>query len=175
MMKEPIRLTNKTAMALRRNAQKVRTAYFFAAVIVSILLGAAGVVLGFMWLPAVPLMIAVIALVDAALMTASRSHYLSLLGQAICTEAAAREIGAGRSEQKRREQAQKDLLAMKADLNAAMEKKAGAQPFFEKKPEEQAEEDEDMLPAAVSHHDEPAPRRRRRENPLTLIRSEQTK
>ena len=100
---------------------------------------------------------------------------LSLLGQAICTEAAAREIGAGRSEQKRREQAQKDLLAMKADLNAAMEKKAGTQPFFEKKPEEQAEEDEDMLPAAVSHHDEPAPRRRRRENPLTLIRSEQTK
>ena len=85
MMKQPIRLTNKTAMALRKNAKKVRTAYFVAAVIVSVLLGAAGVVLGFMWLPAVPLMIAVIALIDCALMIASRSRYLSLLGQAICT------------------------------------------------------------------------------------------
>ena len=175
MMKEPIRLTNKTAMAIRRNAKKVRTAYFAAAVIVSVLLAAAGVVLGFLWLPAVPLMIAVIALIDAALMIASRSHYLSLLGQAICTEAAAREISAGHSEQKRREQAQKDLLEMKADLNAAMEKKPGAQPFFEQKKEEPEEEDDNLLPAAVSHQDEPAPRRRRRENPLTLIRSEQAK
>ena len=175
MMKEPIRLTNKTAMAIRRNAGKVRTAYFVAAVILSVVLGAAGVVLGFLWLPAVPLMIAAIVLMDAALMTASRSHYLSLLGQAICTEAAARELSVGRSEQKRREQAQKDLLEMKADLKQPMDKKPGAQPFFEEKHEEQASEDDDMMPAAVSHHDEPAPRRRRRENPLTLIRSEQAK
>ena len=173
MKKEPIRLTNKTAMAIRRNAGKVRTAFFVAAVIVSLLLGAAGVVLGFLWLPAVPLMIAAIVLIDAALMLASRSCYLSLLGQAICTEAAAREIGAGRSEQKRREQAQKDLQAVKADIAMQMEKKPGAEPFFEEKQE--AQEDDDLMPAAVSHQDETAPRRRRRENPLTLIRSEQTK
>ena len=174
-MKEPIRLTNKTAMAIRRNAKKVRTAYFVAAVIVSVLLGAAGIVLGFVWLPAVPLMIAAIALIDAALMIASRSHYLSLLGQAICTEAAAREISAGRSEQKRREQAQKDLLEMKADLSAQMEKKPGAQPFFEQKEAAQEEDDDDLLPAAVNKAENAVPRRRRRENPLTLIRSEQAK
>ena len=172
-MKEPIRLTNKTAMAIRRNAKKVRTAYFAAAVIVSVLLGAAGIVLGFMWLPAVPLMIAAIALIDCALMIASRSRYLSLLGQAICTEAAAREIGAGKAEQKRREQAQKDLMAMKEDLSASMVKKPGAQPFFEEK--EQEQEDDDLLPETVSQSAVNAPRRRRRENPLTLIRSEQAK
>ena len=175
MMKEPIRLTNKTAMAIRKNAGKVRTAYFVAAVMISVLMGAAGVVLGFLWLPAVPLMIAVIALIDAGLMLASRSHYLSLLGQAICTEAAAREIGAGESEKKRREQAQKDLLAMKADIAAAMDKTPGAQSFFERKSEAQEEEDDDLRPAAVNKDDVPAPRRRRRENPLTLIRSEQVK
>ena len=173
-MKEPIRLTNKTAMALRRSAKKVRTSYFVAAVMLSVLLGAAGVVLGFVWLPAVPLMIAAIALMDCALMIASRSHYLLLLGQAICTEAAARELGANKSEQKRREQAAKDLLEMKEDLRMQMEKAPGVQPFFEEKEEEQ-EEDDDLLPAAVSHPDEHAPRRRRRESPLTLIRSEQAK
>ena len=173
-MKEPIRLTNKTAMAIRRNAKKVRTAYFVAVVIVSVLLGAVGVVLGFKWLPAVPLMIAVIALIDCALMIASRSQYLSLLGQAICTEAAARELGAQKSEHRRLEQAAKDLLEMKEDLRMPMERKQGTQPFFEEKEAEQ-EDDEDLLPAAVSHPNETAPRRRRRENPLTLIRSEQAK
>ena len=173
-MKEAIRLTNKTAIALRKSAKKIRTAYFAAAVIVSVLLGAAGVILGFLWLPAVPLMIAAAALIDCALMTASRSRYLSLLGQAICTEAAARELSAARSEQKRLEQKEKDLMRMKADIKAPMEKEPGAQPFFEAKSEE-AQEDDDLLPKAAEKPQAEAPRRRRRENPLTLIRSEQAK
>ena len=174
-MKEAIRLTNKTAIALRKNAKKIRSAYFAAAVIVSILLGAAGIVLGFLWLPAVPLMIVLIALIDCALMTASRSRYLSLLGQAICTEAAAREIAVDRSEKKRREQNEKDLMRMKADIEAAMENKPGAQPFFEEKDEAQQEEDDDLLPPAVNLTPENEPRRRRRQKPLTIIRSEQAK
>ena len=174
-MKEAIRLTNKTAIALRRNAKKVRTAYFAAAVIISVLLGAAGVVLGFLWLPAVPLMIALIALIDCALMTASRSRYLSLLGQAICTEAAAREIFSDNSEKKRREQKEKDLARMKADIEKAMDQKPGVQPFFEEKDEEEPEEDEDILPPAVKLPKENEPRRRRRQKPLTIIRSEQAK
>ena len=173
-MKEPIRLTNKTAIALRKSAKKVRTAYFAAAVLLSILLGAAGVVLGFLWLPAVPLMIALIALIDCALMTASRSRYLLLVGQAICTEAAAREISAAGSEKKRREQNEKDLMRMKADIQAELDKKAGAEPFFEEKREEE-QEDEDLLPQAAQQPEEEAPRRRRREKPLTIIRSEQAK
>jgi len=171
-MKEAIRLTNKTAIALRRNAKKVRTAYFAAAVITSVLLGAAGVALGFLWLPAVPLMIVLIALIDCALMTASRSRYLSLLGQAICTEAAAREICLERSEEKRLAQKEKDLMRMKADISTAMEKKPGAQPFFEEKNEEEQEND-DLLPEAAKQPEEP--RRRRRQKPLTIIRSEQAK
>ncbi len=180
-MKEAIRLTNKTAIALRKNAKKVRTAYFAAAVILSTLLGAVGVVLGFFWLPAVPIMIAAIALMDCALMTASRSRYLSLLGQAICTEAAAREISAQKTAQSRHDQAVKDLMEMKKDLMEPMEKKPGAQPFFEAKAkEENKEEDDDLLPAnpapKASVKSEPeAPRRRRRQNSLTLIRSEQAK
>lgn len=173
-MKEAIRLTNRTAIALRKSAKKVRTAYFAAAVIVSVLLGACGIVLGFFWLPAVPLMIAAIALIDCALMTASRSRYLSLLGQAICTEAAAREISAQKSEKKRLEQKEKDLKRMKADIEMPMEKAPGKQPFFEEKGEEE-QEDDDLLPKAVQETAVQAPRRRRRENPLTLIRSDQAK
>ena len=177
-MKEAIRLTNKTAIALRKNAKKIRTAYLAAAVILSVLLGAAGVVLGFFWLPAVPIMIAAVALMDCALMTASRSRYLSLLGQAICTEAAAREISADRKAQSRREQAAKDLMEMKKDLKAQLEetKRPGAQPFFEKKDEEP---EADVLPQSAepkaNAQSEEAPRRRRKQNPLTLIRSEQAK
>jgi len=177
-MKEAIRLTNKTAIALRKNAKKIRTAYFVAAVIISVLLGAAGVFLGFLWLPAVPLMIALIALIDCALMTASRSRYLSLLGQAICTEAAARELKTGKSEQKRREQATRDLMRMKADMEAQIEaqteKAPGAQPFFEEK-EAEEQEDEDLLPENEQAPRNEEPRRRRRQNPLTIIRSEQAK
>ena len=177
-MKEAIRLTNKTAIALRKSAQKTRTAYFAAAVMLSITLGAAGIVLGFLWLPAVPLMIALITLMDCALMTASRTKYLSLVGQAICTEAAARELGAAGSEKKRREQHEQDRMRIKADLNMQMEKAPGKQPFFEKKDEE----DDDMLPESVKFaqpeiptKDSQAQHRRRRQNPLTIIRSEQAK
>ena len=115
-MKEAIRLTNKTAIALRRSAQRLRAMHFAAAVILSLALCALGVFLGFLWLPAVPITIAVIALMDCAIVVFSRSRYLSLLGQAICTEAAAREIRAGRSESRRREQAISDLMRAKADV-----------------------------------------------------------
>ena len=173
-MKEAIRLTNKTAIALRKNAKKIRTAYFVAAVIVSVLLGAAGIFLGFFWLPAVPLMIAMIALIDCALMTASRSRYLSMLGQAICTEAAAREISAQKSEKKRREQAAQDLMRVKADMEEIEQKKPGVQPFFEEKSREE-QEDDDLLPEPVKAQETQTPQRRRRQKPLTIIRSEQAK
>lgn len=174
-MKEAIRLTNKTAIALRKNAQSVRRAYFIAAVILSVVLGAVGVVLGFYRLWAVPAMIAVIALIDCALMTASRSRYLSLLGQAICTEAAAREMNAEKSGIQRREQMLGDLMRIKADMQQSMDMEPGTQPFFEEKDEEEQEEDEDMLPEAKKPKEEEAPRRRRRQGKLELIRSEQAK
>ena len=173
-MKEAIRLTNKTAIALRKSAQKIRRAYFFAAVIISAVLGAAGVFLGLYQLWAVPAMIAVIALIDCALMTASRAKYLSLLGQAICTEAAAREMREGSREQKRREQMVGDLMRMKADMQQTMDKEPGKQPFFESK-EEPEEEDEDMLPEMEKPQAADAPRRRRQQSRLELIRGETAK
>lgn len=150
-MKEVIRLTNKTAVALRKSAQRVRTAYFAAAVILSLALGALGIFLGLMWLPAVPLCIAAAALLDCALMIASRSRYLSMIGQAICTEAAAREIRAGSSADRRREQALRDLMRVKEDVQGRAAPNA----------QQEAEE----APAPGVH--------RRRRNTLQIIRSGQ--
>ena len=154
-MKEAIRLTNKTAIALRRSALQMRTLYFAAAVILSVLLCALGVFLGFWWLPSVPIAIVLIALMDCAIMTASRSRYLSLLGQAICAEAAAREIRADRSEDRRREQALSDLMRVKEDMQ-----RMGGAP-----------QQTDARPVPAEQADEGAPHRRRRQ--LQLIRSEQ--
>ena len=184
-MREAIRLTNKTAIAIRKSAQRLRTAYFAAAVILSVALGALGVYLGFRQLWAVPAMIAVIALMDCALMIASRSRYLAMLGQAICTEAAAREIREGKSEKKRRAQAQQDLMRMKADMQQELDQEPGAQPFFEKKDDD--EDDEDLLPGKPKmreireeremreKQEADAPHRRRRQHTLALIRGETAK
>ena len=169
-MKDAIRLTNKTAIALRRSAQRLRAVHFAAAIILSLLLCALGVFLGLMWLPAVPITIIVIALMDCAIVIFSRSRYLSLLGQAICTEAAAREIRAGRSESRRREQAISDLLRAKADVQQAppaQQKTEPEPPFLSK--------DRDVQETKAETDSAAAPHRRRRQSGLQLIRSEQAK
>ena len=164
-MKESIRLTNKTAIALRRNAQRVRVMYFAAAVILSVLLCALGVCLGLMWLPAVLIMIVVVVLMDCALVAASHSRYLSLLGQAICTEAAARDIRAGKKESLRREQAINDLMRAKADVQQMDIRplKAERRPF-------PAETDEHTIEERVQTEGTGVPRRRRKQTNLQLIR-----
>ena len=165
MMKEAIRLTNKTAIALRRSAQRLRVMHFAAAVILSLALCILGVLLGFLWLPAVPIMMAVIVLMDCCIMAVSRSRYLSLLGQAICTEAAAREIRAGSHESRRREQAISDLMRVKEELAqmGTAPEKAESFPADRDAEEKKAETDAG------------APHRRRRQNNLQLIRGEQAK
>ncbi|MBR3794517.1 MAG: hypothetical protein IKK34_00610 [Clostridia bacterium] len=168
-MNEPIRLTNKTAIALRRNARKVRAAYRIAACALSAVLAVAGIWLGLSNLLAVPVMVAVIVLMDCVIILHSRSRYLSLLGQAICTEAAAQEIRVGSSEKSRRERAISDLMGMKADLQRAESRREpGVQPFFEQGEQQDGEEeDEDLLPVRA------APRRRRRTGgSLQLIKNE---
>ena len=169
-MKEAIRLTNKTAIALRRSAQRLRAMHFAAAVILSLALCALGVFLGFLWLPAVPITIAVIALMDCAIVIFSRSRYLLLLGQAICTEAAAREIRAGRSESRRREQAISDLMRAKADVQM---KEAAPQSTDD--PPRVDGTGGDVQKMKAETNGAAAPHRRRRQNNLQLIRSEQAK
>lgn len=183
-MNEPIRLTNKTAIALRRNANKVRTAYRIAACVLSAALAVAAVYIGVRHLIAVPLMVAAIVLMDCAILLHARSRYLSLIGQAICTEAAAQEIRAGSSEKTRRERAISDLMGVKADVQRAengmdSRRAPGAKPFFEEEAQDE-DEDDDLLPVHANKgktldmpQEHAAPRRRRRpESSLQLIKNE---
>ena len=183
-MKQPIRLTNKTAIALRKNAQRMRTAHYAAATLLSIAMAAAAVYFGIEWLPAVPIMVILCVLIDCAIVAHARSQYLLLIGQAICTEAAARDIRMGGREQKRKERAMNDLLEAKADIKKAEAKKEQpAQHFLDKSKElNQAmlEGKTVVLPAMHSdreERDEPAGalRRRRQEKNLQLIKNNQAK
>ena len=201
-MKDAIRLTNKTAVALRRGAQKARTAHYAAIAIMDIAAAVLSVYWGLKWLPAVPLTLALAALISAAVAMHGRRVYLQMIGQAICTEAAAREIRAGMSEQMRREQALSDLMSMKADVRRAQEKRAKPENRSVEKPEEKADEmpepdadpffepaeeqEEEKICAKKAPHEKQSgeadrqesasvEHRRRRHKSLQLIRGEQAK
>ncbi len=134
--RDVIRLTNKTARSLRRNAARIRRLYVAAAIAATLALCVVAVLLGLRTLYAVPLTVLAIVLLDAAILTAGQSRYASLLGQAICTEAAARQIRGETDERSRRRQAALDLAAIKADMAGEQEEAANAQ----------AEPDPDLLP-----------------------------
>ena len=97
MESNAIRLTNRTAIALRRQAKRTRNAYFVMGAVSTLLL------------------LALAVATDALLAISARRMYLQLIGQAICTEAAARRIRAEKSEKQRRRQAVDDLVAMQRD------------------------------------------------------------
>ena len=134
--RDVIRLTNKTARSLRRNAARIRRLYVAAAIAATLALCVVAVLLGLRTLYAVPLTVLVIVLLDAAILTAGQSRYASLLGQAICTEAAARQIRGETDERSRRRQAALDLAAIKADVAQETAQEAPAP----------AENDPDLLP-----------------------------
>lgn len=134
--RDVIRLTNKTARSLRRNAARMRRLYVAAVIAATLALCVVAVLLGLRTLYAVPLTVLVIVLLDAAILTAGQSRYASLLGQAICTEAAARQIRGETDERSRRRQAALDLAAIKADVAQETVQEAPAP----------AENDPDLLP-----------------------------
>lgn len=115
----PIRLTNRTAIGLRKSAQRLRSAWLVGMGIVTMIFTVLAVYLGFSWLPAVPLTLMLGGLVIVLMMIISRSQYLLLISQAICTEAASRQMEESRSEKKRREKAIEQLAAMRADVREA--------------------------------------------------------
>lgn len=115
MESKAIRLTNRTAIALRENAKKTRNACFAAGAIGTLALLALAVYWGMTWLPAVPLLLAAAVAMDALLALTARRLYVQLVGQAICTEAAARQMREEKSEMQRRRQAVDDLVAMQRD------------------------------------------------------------
>ena len=65
MESKAIRLTNKTAVALRENAKKTRNAYFIVGAAGTLALLGAAVYFGMQWLPAVPLLLAAAVAMDA--------------------------------------------------------------------------------------------------------------
>ena len=121
MESKAIRLTNKTAVALRENAKKTRNVLFGFGVVGTLALLALAVYWGMRWLPAVPLLIAAAVAMDALLALTARRMYLQLVGQAICTEAAARQMRGEKNEKERRRQAVDDLVAMQRDAQRRTE------------------------------------------------------
>jgi len=115
----PIRLSNRTAIGLRKTAQRVRGAWLIAMGIFAMIATVAAVYLGFSWLPAVPLTLLGAGVIVLLMMLISRSQYLLLISQAICTEAASREMNERASEQKRRRQAIEQLAVIRADVREA--------------------------------------------------------
>lgn len=124
--KDVIRLTNRTARALRESARRQRLIFRIAAVAVTAVLAVASVLLGIRWLFAVPIGVLAAVLLDALLLTAGQARYLSLTGQAICTEAAARQIRGEADASSRRRQALRDLAAVSADAADAL--RTGGEP-----------------------------------------------
>ena len=64
----PIRLTNRTAVGLRKNAQRVRGVWLIAMGLTTMSFTVLAVYLGFYWLPAVPLTLVAGGLVIALMM-----------------------------------------------------------------------------------------------------------
>ena len=114
--KDAIRLTNKTARALREQAKQQRNALYVLATVVSVALCALALVLGIAHLIAVPICVLTAIALDALILLLARGRYLSLTGQAICTEAAARQMRGESAEMQRVKTAARDLERIKADL-----------------------------------------------------------
>lgn len=163
-----IRLTNKTAIALRENARTVRRTGVVVGAVLTAGLAAASVWCGMRWLPAVPLLIGAAVAIDALIALHARRTYLLLTGQAICTEAAARGIRGEADARQRRKQALSDLAEIQKDVEKAVGRRE--------------EEEQEFFPplsqtrriSAVKPPEEtkPAAHRRRRQAVFTVIQSD---
>ena len=182
---EAIRLTNRTAKALRRQARRQQLALRLCAVLSSLALAALAIYLGMQRILYVPVILLCIIALDALLLMLARGRYLELTGQAVCTEAAARILRGESAEQQRIRQARRDLESIKADLSAH-----GAQ-------REPDEEDDDLyggaprvtasVPAAgyaaprttvrvgAVSDGEQSPRRRRRQPRLQVLSGDEAR
>ena len=105
--KDAIRLTNRTARALREQAKQQRTALYVLATVVAVALCAAAVILGIGRLIAVPVCVLIAMALDTLIILLARGRYLSLTGQAICVEAAARQLRGESAEARTRKKKRK--------------------------------------------------------------------
>ena len=182
---EAIRLTNKTARALREQAKQQRLALYVAASVITVVLALFAMVMGMQRLVYVPVTMLVIILLDALIILLARGRYLSLTGQAICTEAAARQMRGESAEEFRVKTARRDLEKIKADLAASFEedeededfslplpsRKMAEKPAVAIHESQQPQEEEAPMPVVM----EPVAQRRRRQARLQVLSSEQAK
>ena len=172
MESKAIRLTNKTAIALRENARRTRNVLFVLGGVGTLALLGLAVYLGMQWLPAVPLLIAAAVAMDALLALTARRMYLQLVGQAICTEAAARQMREEKNEKARRRQAVSDLVAMQQDAQRQAEPASEA--LF---PDAlgQTRRVQAVKPAPMPKEPQAGGHRRRRQAGFTVIMDDSTK
>lgn len=152
---DAIRLTNKTARALREQARQQRFALHMTATVLTVVLAAFAIVMGIQHIIYVPVTVLAIILIDALIILLAQGRYISLTGQAICTEAAARQMRGESAESIRVKTAKRDLEKIKEDL-ASSGKAAKA---VDAEEEEEEEEDDDLsLPLPIRKPAEkPAP------------------
>lgn len=179
-----IRLTNKTAIALKRCVRQEHTLSLCVASVFTACMAVAAVLLGIRWLPVVPVMTAVTVLIDAAIYVRAHTRALSLTGQAICAEAAARQLRAEQKEKSRQAQARRDFNAALADAALAAVKAQKAAPEQEKEsedgrekasPREDAQAFEETRKFSPQQAEGQTARRRRRQASLTVLRTEDAK
>ncbi len=168
--KDAIRLTNRTAIALRKSARRIQKLYVIFAAVLTVLLMALAVFLGLKWLFAVPLLVVCIVLLDAAILSLARARYLSMTAQAICAEAAARQMREEKKEKNRRVQALKDLHMMKEDAEKIGEEGIHALVGQEKTAQEEETERTDTQ---IDEPEDGQHRRRRRKAAFEVLRGEQ--
>ena len=185
---EAIRLTNKTARALREQAKQQRLALYVAASVITVVLALFAMVMGMQRLVYVPVTMLIIILLDALIILLARGRYLSLTGQAICTEAAARQMRGESAEEFRVKTARRDLEKIKADLAASFEVDEEDEDFSLPLPSRKiAEKPAGTIHESVQPQEEEAPtpdntlvmepvaQRRRRQARLQVLSSEQAK
>ena len=185
---EAIRLTNKTARALREQAKQQRLALYVAASVITVVLALFAMVMGMQRLVYVPVTMLVIILLDALIILLARGRYLSLTGQAICTEAAARQMRGESAEEFRVKTARRDLEKIKADLAASFEEDEEDEDFSLPLPSRKiAQKPAGTIHESVHPQEEEAPtpdntlvmepvaQRRRRQARLQVLSSEQAK
>lgn len=148
--KDAIKLTNKTALALRRSAKRIEKISLITALVITLVLCVLTVMLGVDNLWVVPVMIPVIIALDVVIISFSRSYYLMLLSQAICTEASARDMREREQDKRRRERAISDLEDMREDMREGGNMRRLAQAgLLSLRDEDEDEEEDDDLAAPV--------------------------
>ena len=142
--KDAIKLTNRTALALRRSAKRIEKISLIFALMLTCVMCACTIWLGIENLWTVPVMILVTAALDVIIIAYSRSYYLMLLSQAICTEASAREMRERSGEKRRREQALSDLAGIKSDIAQGSVQRLAGSGMRQMHADEDDVEDEDL-------------------------------